>query len=107
MNLGCVIYSASINGIEAEWVFNQNDKIERGTGKGIRLSGLNKNRKFEGEFEITYSDAYGNKSSKIRLTIQFESEYYKLTWKIDNKITDIGMGIENNNKLFVSFKKVT
>ncbi|MGD1892566.1 MAG: hypothetical protein ACFB15_18495 [Cyclobacteriaceae bacterium] len=105
VNLGCVVYSESINGIEAEWIFNRKDKIERGTGIGIRLTELNKKRRFEGEFEITYSDADGNKSPKLNLIISFELGYYNLTWKNNEKITDIGIGIESDNKLLASYTK--
>lgn len=106
IHLGCVVYSESINGIEAEWIFNRKNKIERGTGIGIRLTELNKKRRFEGEFEITYSDADGNKSPKLNLVISSELGYYTLTWSNNEKITDIGIGIERGNTLLVSFTKV-
>ena len=105
VNLGCVVYSESINEIEAEWVFNRNGKIERGTGKGIRLSELNKKRRFEGEFEITYSDADGNKSPKLTLIISSEMGCYSLTWQDKEKMTDVGIGIERDNKLLASYTK--
>ncbi|MEM9076852.1 MAG: hypothetical protein AAGC43_07425 [Bacteroidota bacterium] len=103
--LGCVVYSESTNGIKAKWIFNRKDKIERGTGIGIRLTELNKKRRFEGEFEITYSDTDGNKSPKLNLIISFELGYYSLTWNNKEKITDIGIGIESDNKLLVSYTK--
>lgn len=106
-NLGCVVYSESMDGIVAEWIYNREGKIERGSGKGIRLSQLNRNRRFEGEFEIIYIDELGNKSPEISLTILFTSGHYSLTWKIDNAITDVGIGIETHDKLLVSYKKAT
>ena len=105
VHLGCVVYSESINGIEAEWIFKRKDKIERGTGIGIRLTELNKERRFEGEFEITYADADGNTSPKLNLIISFELGYYNLTWNTNEKITDIGIGIESDNKLLASYTK--
>ncbi|PRX56646.1 hypothetical protein [Flagellimonas meridianipacifica] len=103
--LGCVVYSESIHGIEAEWIFKRKDTIERGKGIGIRLTEVNKKRRYEGEFEITYSDTDGNTSPKLYLIISFESGYYTLTWSNNEKITDIGIGIERDNKLLVSYTK--
>ena len=105
VHLGCVVYSESINGIEAEWIFNRKDKIEGGTGIGIRLTELNKKRRFEGEFEITYSDADGNKSPKLNLIISFESKHYNLIWYNNEEVTDIGIGIDSDNKLLASYTK--
>ncbi len=106
LNIGCVVYAETSNGIKAEWVFSKNDKTEHGKGVGVRLTELNKKRKFEGEFEITYSDANGNKSPILNLIISFESGYYKLTWNKNKKITDIGIGIESDNKLLASYTEV-
>lgn len=106
INLGCVIYTETNNGIAAEWIFKKNDKIEHGNGIGKRLTNLNKERRFEGEFEITYSDANGNKSSKLKLIISFDSGYYNLTWNNNEKNTDIGIGIERNNNLLVSYTEI-
>ncbi|MBI9038127.1 MAG: hypothetical protein JEY97_08350, partial [Bacteroidales bacterium] len=92
--------------IIAEWIFRKNDKIEQGNGIGKRLTKLNKKRRFEGEFEITYSDANGNKSSKLNLIISFESGYYNLTWNNNERNTDIGIGIESDNNLLASYTEV-
>ena len=106
MNLGCVIYSLSNEGLDAEWLFSQSGGIEQGTGKATRISSLNPKRRFEGDFEIIYSDVNKNKSPKLNLTIRFESSgYYKLTWKIDNRITEVGIGVEREDTLLVSYKK--
>lgn len=105
MNLGCVIYSESIDGIDAKWIFNRDGNIRHGIGKGKRLSPLNKKRRFEGDFEITYSVENENISQKLILSIKFKSGYYNLIWKIGNKITDVGIGIESDNKLLVSYKQ--
>jgi len=99
------VYSESDSGLDAEWIFNQNNVIQRGVGKGIRISELNLKRRFEGVFEITYSDENGNKSPRLNLNITHESGYYKLIWKIGDEITDIGIGIEKDDKLFSSYKK--
>lgn len=107
LNLGCVVYSEALNGIEAQYIFKRDDIIQRGTGIGKRLSKLNKNRRFEGEFEVVYADENGDMSPTLHLTILFDSECYSLTWKIGSEITDIGIGIKNDNKLFVSYQKTT
>lgn len=70
------------------------------------MNSANKKKKFEGEYEITYSDINGIKSPKLKLNISFASDCYKLIWTYHGKVTDIGIGIENNNKLSASWYKV-
>ena len=106
LNLGGVIYSKSENGIEAQWIFNNKGEILSGTGNGIRLTELSSKNEFEGQFEITYLEENGDKSPKLILSILFQSGIYHLTWRINEKITDIGIGFEKDNKLFASYKKV-
>jgi len=105
-NIGCVIYTETSDGLNAEWVLSSNEKISSGTGVAIRLSAINENRKFEGEYEIVYSDINGIESPKLRLNISFESDYYKLTWVYNGKVTELGIGIESNNKLSAGLFKV-
>lgn len=103
-NIGCVVYSETETGIEAEWVFSENGKITRGTGIGIRLTELNSERRLEGAYEITYSDQNGVKSPKLSLIISFEFECYKLEWANNGTVTDIGVGIASNNKLSAGYR---
>jgi len=105
LNLGCVVYSEALTGIEAQWICKREGEIQRGTGIGKRRSKLNKNRIFEGEFEIVYTDENGIASPMLNLTILFESECYSLIWKTGSEITDIGIGIINDHKLIVSYQK--
>jgi len=105
LNLGCVVYTESVDGIEAEWVFSKNGEVEHGTGIGTRLTQSNEKKRFEGEYEITYSDGEGNRSPKLNLIISFDLGHYHLKWSLDEKITDIGIGIEKDNKLLVSYTK--
>ncbi len=106
-NFGCVVYSETVDGIHAEWVFLGNSEIERGTGHGNRLTELNKALRFDGEFEITYTDANGETSPKLHLTISFESGTYHLTWKYNEKTTDFGIGMLKDNMLLVSYTKAS
>ncbi|MEP1094164.1 MAG: hypothetical protein ABJG78_03590 [Cyclobacteriaceae bacterium] len=96
-NVGSVIYTETENGISAEWVFSENANVTRGTGIGIRLTELNLKKRFEGEYEIVYSDINGIKSPNLKLTISFEMSHYKLRWSTNEKTKDIG--IENDTKL--------
>jgi hypothetical protein len=105
-NIGCVIYTETKNGITAEWVFSQNEVITRGTGIGIRLKGSKPNKRFEGEYEIVYSEINGKKYPKLKLVISCASGYYTLKWINKNNTTDIGIGIENDNKLSVGWIKI-
>ncbi|SEB40900.1 hypothetical protein SAMN04489761_0528 [Tenacibaculum sp. MAR_2009_124] len=105
LNLGCVVYSLTTDGVKAEWLFSENNEIERGVGSAKRVTKLIKERKFEGEFDIVYIDSNGDKSPKLRLSISFKSGYYYVTWKHKELVTDIGIGIESDNKLLVSYKK--
>lgn len=105
-NVGCVIYTQTDNGISADWVFTENDKITRGTGIGIRLTELNLQNRFEGAYEIIYSDLKGSNSPSLKLIISFELGYYKLLWSNNGKTSDIGIGIENNNQLSAGWVQV-
>lgn len=98
-NIGCVIYTETNNCITAEWVSSKKGKIDKGNGIGIRLTKAKSKRRFEGEYEIIYTDMKGNNSPKLKLIILFESGYYRLKWINNKTITDIGIGIENDNKL--------
>ena len=98
-SVGCVIYTVTKSGINAIWNFNKNDQISNGTGSGERLTKFNPNRRFEGEYEIVYTDINGNKFPKLKLSISFESAYYKLKWDKDEKTEFIGIGIESGDNL--------
>lgn len=106
INIGCVVYTETNGRISAKWLFQQNDEIDQGSGVGTRLTRLNKNRPFEGEFEITYQDSKGNRSPKLRLIISYDSGHYKLVWYENEKVTDIGIGFEVENKLMASYHKI-
>lgn len=105
-NIGCVIYTETDTGITAEWVFSKNDKITRGTGIGKRLSELKLEKRFEGEYEIIYTDINGSKSEKLKLIISSELGYYNLSWSYKEKTKFIGIGIENDNKLSVGWNQI-
>ena len=104
-NIGSVIYSETPEGINAKWIFKGTDQVQHGTGEARRLSVLNEDHRFEGEFEITYIDQNGYKSPTLNLVITFISDYYHLAWKTDDQLTDIGIGMENEGKLIASYKK--
>lgn len=104
-NVGCVVYTETKTGIEAEWVFSENGKITSGTGVGIRLTELKSERRFEGEYEITYYDRNGLKSPKLILIVSFEFESYKLEWADNGKVTDIGVGIASSNTLSSGYRQ--
>ncbi|CAM1371122.1 hypothetical protein [Tenacibaculum xiamenense] len=105
LNLGCVIYTLTHKGLEAEWLFNENNSLQKGIGVAKRLTKLNGTRKFEGNFEIVYTDLSGNESPKLELEILFKSEVYYLTWIYNEEVTDLGIGIESDDRLLVSYKK--
>ena len=105
-NIGCVIYTETDTGITAEWVFSKNDKITRGTGIGKRITELNLKNRFEGEYEIIYTEINGIKSKKLKLIISSELGYYKLKWSYIGKTKFIGIGIENDNKLSVGWNQI-
>ncbi|TAI47589.1 hypothetical protein [Flagellimonas allohymeniacidonis] len=105
IKLGCVVYTETEDEIYAEWVFRKDAELERGTGRGIRLTELNQTQRFEGEFEITYTDTNGSTSPKLHLTISFESGTYHLTWKENGNTTDFGIGMVKDNMLLVSYTK--
>jgi hypothetical protein len=104
-NIGCVVYTETQNGIEAHWTFIKNDAVSYGTGIGVRLNKKTKKRQFEGDFDIVYKDVDGSESPKLKLTILFESNCYKLTWMLEGKITELGIGIVVDNKLSVGWCK--
>ncbi len=105
-NIGCVVYTETSSGIKAEWVLSNNGKIDSGTGIGIRLNPTNETKEFVGEYMVTYSDINGLESAKLKLNISFESGCYKLIWMHNGEITDIGIGIINNNKLSAGWFKI-
>jgi len=98
-NIGCVIYTETNNCITAEWVYSKRGKIDKGNGIGIRSTNSKSNKKFEGEYDIIYTDIKGNYSPKLKLIILFESGYYRLNWMRNKAIIDVGIGFENENKL--------
>ena len=104
--IGAVIYTETIDGIAAEWVFGKNDQIEIGTGEGIRLSSRIMERRFEGQFEIIYRDSNGSESPKLNLDITFNNGCYTLIWSYNGKTTEKGIGIEKDGKLFASYTEV-
>ena len=106
ITIGGVIYTETTIGIQAEWYFYKEGKVEQGTGIGIRLTPPNEKRKFEGEYKIIYSDTEGRELAKLHLKIVFEAEYYKLSWKHKEKITDVGIGIERDYQLIASYTEV-
>lgn len=106
IQLGCVIYTETPTGITAEWIYKNNEELVHGKGIGIRTTHIHHERRFEGEFDITYTYANGDTSPMLKLIITFEAEYYNLTWTHHEKVTDIGIGIERNNSLVVSYTEV-
>ncbi len=105
-NLGCVVYTEMANGITAEWMYTKNGEATYGSGIGIRLTEVNKKRRFEGTFEITYLDASGTESPKLQLIISYETGFYKVRWMNNEKITEVGAGFERDQKLLVSYTEV-
>ena len=103
VNLGCVVYTMTKAGVKAEWVYHKDGEIEHGNGIGLRLTEMNHKRRFEGDFKITYTDANGHQSPELDLIISFKSGYYHLMWEHNEKTTDIGIGIESDGKLLVSY----
>jgi len=106
LNLGCVIYKLTKDGLEAEWVRKTSFEVTKGTGKAIRLSKVNPEKPFEGKFEMKYRDKLNNISLPITLNILFEQNIYDLTWSTHGKVTDIGFGIISSNNLVVSFSAI-
>lgn len=106
LNLGCVIYRQTSQGLEAEWVQSANNKVAKGKGKAVRLTELDPVRKFEGTYEITYEDGQENRSPILQLRITMHSDCYDLTWSRNQKITETGIGIISNDKLVASYKSV-
>ncbi len=104
-NLGCVVYTETTDGIQATWLHDREGSVERGTGIGKRLTRFDPKRSFEGQFEITYYDIDGNPSPQLNLTISFDSGYYRLTWRINGEITDLGIGFKSDKKLLVSYRE--
>lgn len=103
--MGSVIYSETPEGINAKWIFKGTDEVQYGMGEATRLSALNENHRFEGEFEIIYTDQNGHKSPRLNLVIAFVSDHYQLSWKMGDQLTDIGIGMEHEGKLIASYKK--
>lgn len=106
LNIGCVIYTETDYGIKAEWLYHRNNELEHGLGTGKRLTKYNPENVFEGEYEITYLDIKGNILALLHLIIKPESEYYKLTWKNKEKVTDMGVGMQRYGNLIVSYTEV-
>lgn len=104
LNLGCVIYQLTNQGLEAEWVQSANNKIAKGTGKAIRITELKPGRKFEGTYEITYEDQQESRSPMLQLKIMMNSDCYHLTWSLNEKITETGIGVISHDRLVVSYK---
>mgnify|MGYP001206758094 CR=1 FL=1 len=105
-NIGCVIYTETKNGIKAEYVFCKNNAISRGTGIGIRLIESKLKKRFEGAYEIIYTDINGIKSPKLKLIISLELGCYKLSWSNNEETIGIGIGIEKDNKLSVGWIEI-
>ncbi len=106
LNVGCVVYTETMEGISAEWVYGKDGKVANGSDIGIRLTELNTKRRFEGTFEITYLDANGSASPRLRLLISYESNVYRLRWGNTEKTTEIGIGFESDSKLLVGYTEV-
>ena len=105
INLGCVVYTETEDGINAEWIFRKDHSIERGSGSGKRITEIVPERRFEGEFEIRYINSHGKPSPNLTLIIEFKQDHYLLTWKREEKITDIGIGIESDKKLIAGYNE--
>lgn len=105
-NIGSVVYTLTDTGIKADWVFSNQNKISRGTGGGIRKSPFNEAGEFEGDFEIVYWDLEGKASPKLDLKISCDSGFYKLIWMYNGEVTDMGVGIRNQNTLSVGWHRV-
>ena len=106
LNLGCVVYTQTSDGIIAEWIYSRNGKIESGTGIGIRASDGHLAKGIEGLYEITYFDQKGNPSPNLLLTISANSDHYNLSWSHNGKTTDLGIGILKDNKLLASYTEM-
>ena len=100
------MYTETAEGIEADWVFNGNGEIQQGTGRGVRTSKQTFDYKFEGEYTISYADQDGNKSPDLQLVISYHAGVYHLAWKMNDAITDLGIGMILNHKLIASYTKV-
>ena len=106
LNLGCVVYSETANGIEANWIYNHHGEIQRGIGNGIRISKRKFEHRFEGEYEISYSDQNGNKSPDLNLNITYNMGFYTLSWKKNGAKTELGIGLMVNDILLASYTEV-
>ncbi|MFK8056591.1 MAG: hypothetical protein AB8F78_10765 [Saprospiraceae bacterium] len=106
INVGCVIYTLTEQGMNAEWVFNRNGKTERGTGVAVRLTEIEPERKFEGSYDIVYTNSAGQPSPSIYLTVSLEDGCYTLIWNVEGKPTDQGIGLESDGKLVASWTEV-
>ena len=102
LNIGCVVYTKTTQGIDAEWRYRQNDQIEKGTGVGIDVSN-NVNERFEGQYDITYVGEQGQKSPTLRLDISQKEGVFYLRWLLDNRTTDIGVGMLVDGKLIAGY----
>ncbi len=103
LKIGSVIYTETDSGIHAEWFYYKDNALQQGKGFAKRLSPVNKQRRFEGDFIITYSDANEVILAQLHLQIRYVSEYYRLTWKNKEHITDWGIGVERGHTLVASY----
>ncbi|MEM9324234.1 MAG: hypothetical protein AAGA85_01200 [Bacteroidota bacterium] len=104
--LGCVVYTETQRGVEADWIYCREGKVERGKGMGVRLTHPKDGGGFEGTFEVSYQDEAGNESPKLLLTIIGESGYYALSWSREGQTTDVGIGVMSDDKLVVSYTEI-
>ena len=103
LNLGCVAYTATENGIEADWIYSSKGQVQKGIGKGIRIGKIKAENTFEGEFTISYVNQNGEKSPGLILKISFDSGYYNLSWHLEGKTVDIGIGTLSGDKLIAGY----
>ena len=106
INIGCVVYTETDTGLEAVWHYDNGEILESGTGIAKRLTPLNKDKIFEGEFVITYFDTDNEPIANLTLIIVFEKEYYKLSWLKDGELAFAGMGFFRDDQLVAGYSKV-
>ncbi len=102
-DIGCVEYEKTEAGImTARWFYLRDGETLSGTGaaSGGPTAG------FAGEYEITYYDGDQKKMAHYQLSISGESGFFKLEWKSGGQTEYWGIGIQDSNKLYASWRKV-
>jgi hypothetical protein len=97
VKIGVVIYQLSKDGqfLTAKWYHTDVGSNLVGSGKAARISGDN----FEGEFDISYSNADGTPAGQFRLRILKQKDVYSLSWSDGDVKHFDGIGIETAHGL--------